>query len=114
MVNPACFRCSRAPALAAVNRPLQPRCVRAVITLCLMGFMSLGPQETAQAGIAEIYEIADSEEFQYRRLVDYAEAAGHALDAEEALERTRQSGLWDMDPYDCGRSCRLDVPSAVD
>lgn len=114
MVYPACFHCSRRAAPAAVNRPLQPRGVRAVITLWLMGFMSLGPQDSAQAGIAEIYEIAELEEFQYRRLVDYAEAVGHALAAERLLERSRQSGLWDMDPGDCGRSGRLDVPSAVE
>jgi len=101
MVNRASFRCLSEPGSRPVRNRQQSCGVRAVITLWLVGLVSLGPPRTAHAGVVEIYEMAELEEFQYRRLVDYAEAAGYALDTERQLEYARQSDPWDMPPEDC-------------
>lgn len=96
MINRAAFRCSSEPGSRPVRTRHQSRCARAVITLWLVGLVFPGPARTAHAGVVEIYEMAELEEFQYRRLVDYAEAAGYALDAERQLEYAGQFDLGDM------------------
>jgi hypothetical protein len=105
MVNRTSFRCSSEPGSRPVRTRHQSCCVRAVITLWLVGLVSLGPLRTAHAEVVEIYEMAELEEFQYRRLVDYAEAAGYALDTERQLEYARQPELWDMLPDDRSNYC---------
>lgn len=104
MINRACFRCSSEPGSAPARTRHPPCPVRAVLTLSLIGLVSLGPLRTAHAGVAEIYETAELEEFQYRRLVDYAEAAGYALDANRPPGHAMQSGLWDMPADDCNNN----------
>lgn len=105
MVNRASFRCPSEPGSRPVRTRHQSCCVRAVITLWLVGLVSLGPPRTAHAGLVEIYEMAELQEFQYRRLVDYAEAAGYALDAKRQLEYASQSDLGDMPSDDRDNFC---------
>ena len=113
MVNRTCFRCSSESGSRPGRIRSRSRPVRALVTPWLVGLVALGPLGSAHAGVLEIYETAELEEFQYRRLVDYAEAAGYALDANRSLGHAMQSGLRDMPADNCNSDFRP-TPDAVE